>query len=80
MYELFSMRRNTIIIELPEKPDFDHPSAVLYFKVDKLPSTVISMKEAGAEFIDEPHMVGKMGDTEVCLFQGYGRQYTRGHE
>jgi methylmalonyl-CoA/ethylmalonyl-CoA epimerase len=56
-----------LLLSLPEKPEFDHPSSVLYFKVDKLPATVISMKETGAEFIDEPHVVGKMGDTEVWM-------------
>jgi len=56
-----------LLLSLPEKPEFDHPSSVLYFKVDKLADTVMSMKEAGAVFIDEPHMVGEMGKTEIWM-------------
>ena len=63
----FQCGESRLLLSLPEKPEFDHPSSVLYFKVDKLEATVMSMKEAGAEFIDTPHMVGKMGDTEIWM-------------
>ena len=56
-----------LLLSLPEKAEFDHPSSVLYFKTDKLSSTIMSMTEAGAEFIDEPHMVGKMGNIEIWM-------------
>lgn len=55
------------MLTLPETPEFDHPNSVLYFKVDDLAESVITMKEASAEFIDEPHMVGKIGDVEVWM-------------
>ena len=63
----FQCGETRLLLSLPEKPEFDHPSSVLYFKVDKLERTVVSMKEAGAIFIDEPHMVGKMGNTEIWM-------------
>jgi len=62
-----SMWRNTIIIEFAGKPEFDHPRSVLYYKVESLVTTVATMKEAGAEFIDEPQMVGKMGNVEIWM-------------
>lgn len=63
----FQCGETRLLLSLPEKPDFDHPSSVLYFKVDDLAETVITMKEAGTDFIDEPHMVGKMGDVEIWM-------------
>ena len=63
----FQCGETRLLLSLPEKAEFDHPSSVLYFKTDKLSSTVMSMQEAGAEFIDEPHMVGKMGDIEIWM-------------
>jgi predicted enzyme related to lactoylglutathione lyase len=63
----FQCGETRLLLSLPEKEEFNHPSSVLYFKADKLSSTVMSMQEAGAEFIDEPHMVGKMGDIEIWM-------------
>lgn len=63
----FKCGETRLMLTLPETSEFDHPSSVLYFKVDDLAETVITMKEAGADFIDEPHMVGKMGDVEVWM-------------
>ena len=63
----FQCGETRLLLSLPEKAEFDHPSSVLYFKTDKLSSTVMSMQEAGAEFMDEPHMVGKMGDIEIWM-------------
>ncbi len=63
----FQCGETRLLLSLPEKEEFNHPSSVLYFKTDKLSTTVMSMQEAGAEFIDEPHMVGKMGDIETWM-------------
>lgn len=63
----FQCGETRLMLSLPETSEFDHPSSVLYFKVDDLAESVITMKESGADFIDEPHMVGKMGDVEVWM-------------
>lgn len=63
----FQCGETRLLLSLPEKEEFNHPSSVLYFKTDNLSTTVMSMQEAGAEFIDEPHMVGKMGDIEIWM-------------
>ena len=56
-----------LLLSLAEKEEFNHPSSVLYFQVDDLNSEVSRMKGAGATFIDEPHMVAKVGDTEKWM-------------
>ena len=54
-----------------EKPEFDHPSSILYFKVADLKSAFERMKSAGAKFEDEPHLIAKMLDHELwmCFFR-----------
>ena len=63
----FQCEDTRLLLSRPETEAFDHPSSVLYFKVDDLQSEVARMKAAGATFIDEPHMVAKMGNTETWM-------------
>lgn len=63
----FQCEDTRLLLSRPETEEFDHPSSVLYFKVDDLQSEIARMKAAGAAFIDEPHMVAKMGDTETWM-------------
>ncbi|WP_342599232.1 VOC family protein [Psychrobacillus sp. FSL H8-0483] len=63
----FQCEDTRLLLSRPETEEFDHPSSVLYFQVENLQEEVARMKEAGALFIDEPHMVAKMGDTETWM-------------
>lgn len=56
-----------LLLSRPEREEFNHSSSVLYFQVDDLNSEFSRMKDAGATFIDEPHMVAKVGDTETWM-------------
>ncbi len=59
-----------LMLDVAEKPEFDHPSSILYFKVADLRAAFERMKTAGARFEDEPHMVARMPDHELwmCFF------------
>ncbi|MFJ7827967.1 VOC family protein [Psychrobacillus sp. NPDC096623] len=63
----FQCGETRLILSRPESEEFNHPSSVLYFQVDNLTSEVSRMKNAGSTFIDEPHMVAKVGDTETWM-------------
>lgn len=63
----FQCGETRLLLSRPESQEFNHPSSVLYFQVDNLTSEVSRMKDAGATFIDEPHMVAKVGDTETWM-------------
>lgn len=63
----FQCEDTRLLLSRPETAEFDHPSSVLYFNVDDLHEEVARMKTGGAIFIDEPHMVAKMGDTETWM-------------
>lgn len=49
-----------LMLDRAEKPEFDHPSSVLYFAVPDIPAAYGRLKETGVQFEDEPHLVAKM--------------------
>jgi methylmalonyl-CoA/ethylmalonyl-CoA epimerase len=59
-----------LMLTTPEKPEFDHPSSILYFEVPDLRATFDRMKSA-AKFEDEPHLIARMPDHELwmCFFR-----------
>jgi len=63
----FQCGETRLLLSKPEREEFNHPSSVLYFQVEDLNSEVSRMKNAGAVFIDEPHMVAKVGDIETWM-------------
>jgi methylmalonyl-CoA/ethylmalonyl-CoA epimerase len=56
-----------IFLSLPEKEEFSQSSSVIYFQVEELTKVYNELKEKGVSFIDEPHIVGKMGSTEIWM-------------
>ena len=59
-----------LMLTTAEKPEFDHPSSILYFNVADLRAAYERLKSAGASFVDEPHLVARMPDHELwmCVF------------
>lgn len=55
-----------LMITVPEA-EFDHPSTILYYKVDDIRASYEAIKSRGAEFRDEPHLVAKMPDHELWM-------------
>jgi predicted enzyme related to lactoylglutathione lyase len=60
-----------LMLTTAEKPEFDHPSSIIYFKVRDLGGAFERMKSAGAKFDDEPHLIARMPDHELwmCFFR-----------
>lgn len=56
-----------LMLTRPEKPEFDHPSSILYFSVPDIRATHAAMKERGVKFEDEPHLIAKMPDHELWM-------------
>src|SRR6202171_3505764 len=49
-----------LMLTRPEKPEFDHPSSVLYFAVPDIQAAYGKLKESGVQLEDEPHMIARM--------------------
>jgi len=56
-----------LMLTLPEKPEFDHPSSILYFSVLDIQHAHARMKEKGVHFEDEPHLIARMPDHELWM-------------
>lgn len=56
-----------LLIDHPDKPEFDHPSSILYFAVADIHSSYAKMKEKGVKFVDEPHMIARMPDHDLWM-------------
>src|SRR5690606_26061976 len=51
-----------LMIGLPEKPEFDHPASILYYRVEDIRGAHAELKARGVPFEDEPHLVADLGD------------------
>ena len=56
-----------LMLSRPEKPEFDHPSSILYFVVPDIQAAHLRMKASGVHFEDEPHMLAKMPDHDLWM-------------
>ena len=67
----FQSGQTRLMLLKPSKPEFDHPSSILYFFVPDLASTHAQMKSRAVEFIDEPHLIAKLPDHDLwmCFFK-----------
>ena len=63
----FDCNGTRLMLGLPEKPEFDHPSSVLYFKVDDIQMGYQTLRDRGVAFVDEPHVIAKMPDHDLWM-------------
>ncbi|OCA81721.1 glyoxalase [Bacillus sp. FJAT-27225] len=63
----FDCHGTRLLLSLPEKEEFTSNSSVLYFQVESINETYEKFKNQGVEFIDEPHLIAKIGSTETWM-------------
>lgn len=56
-----------LLLSLPEKEEYTHSSSVIYFQVENIKGTYEDLVAKEVAFIDEPHVVAKMGQTETWM-------------
>ncbi|MEX3746610.1 MULTISPECIES: VOC family protein [Lysinibacillus] len=56
-----------LLLSLPEKDEFTYASSVIYFQVENISKTYEDLVRKEVTFIDEPHVVAKMGQTETWM-------------
>jgi catechol 2,3-dioxygenase-like lactoylglutathione lyase family enzyme len=56
-----------LMLDTPEKPEFDHPSSILYFAVTDIKAAHQQMLAQGARFEDEPHVITRMPDHDLWM-------------
>jgi methylmalonyl-CoA/ethylmalonyl-CoA epimerase len=60
-----------LMLSPPEKPEFDHPSSILYFAVPDIHAAYGKLKEGGVRFVDEPHIIAKMPTHDLWITSFY---------
>lgn len=56
-----------LMLDRPEKKEFDHASSILYFAVPDIHGAYAKMKESGVKFEDEPHLLARMPDHDLWM-------------
>lgn len=49
-----------LMLGTAEKPEFDHPGSILYYKVADIAATHARLRAAGVTFEAEPHLVARL--------------------
>lgn len=56
-----------LMLARAEKPEFDHPSSVLYFSVPDIAAAHRQMLAGGVRFEGEPHVIAKMPACDLWM-------------
>ena len=56
-----------LMLSPPERPEFDHPASILYFKVADIKAAHARLVERNVKIESEPHMVARMADHDLWL-------------
>lgn len=56
-----------LMLSLPEKPEYDHPGSILYYRVTDIEAAASSLEARGVVFEAKPHLVVKMPDHELWM-------------
>jgi catechol 2,3-dioxygenase-like lactoylglutathione lyase family enzyme len=56
-----------LMLDVAEKPEFDHPSSILYFRVPDIEAAHHRMLGNAVHFEDQPHVIAKMPDHDLWM-------------
>jgi predicted enzyme related to lactoylglutathione lyase len=63
----FDCKGIRLMLSLPAKPEFDHPSSVIYFNVDDIQQACETLAARGVQFEEQPVFVADMGTYDLWL-------------
>lgn len=56
-----------LMLTLPEKPEYDHPSSIVYFTVKNIQQAHAELSANGVQFEREPHLVAPMPTHDLWM-------------
>src|SRR6202007_1559390 len=56
-----------LMLDKPEKPEFDHPSSILYFQVADIQAAYQRLQSACAKFEAQPHLLARMPNHDLWM-------------
>lgn len=63
----FQAGEQWLMLSPPERPEFDHPSSVLYFDVGDIVAEHHDLKAKGVMFHDKPHVLHRQEGKELWM-------------
>ena len=56
-----------LMLSLPDKPEFDHPSSIIYFDVNNIHEASETLESRGVQFEEKPTFVANMGSYDLWM-------------
>jgi catechol 2,3-dioxygenase-like lactoylglutathione lyase family enzyme len=56
-----------LMLDVAEKPELDHPSSILYFRVPDINAAHRQLLASNVRFEDEPHLIARMPDHDLWM-------------
>ena len=56
-----------LMLDRPEKPEFDHPSSILYFAVPDIQAAHQRLMNSGAPIVEPPRVIAPMPDHDLWM-------------
>lgn len=56
-----------LMLVVPDKPEFDHPSSIVYYKVDDIQAAHQMLSARGARFDGAPHRIAEMPGYDLWM-------------
>lgn len=56
-----------LMLSLPDKPEFDHPSSIIYFDVNDIHEASETLESRGVQFEEKPTFVANMGSYDLWM-------------
>jgi len=63
----FQCGATTVLVGVPEAPEFDHPASTIYYLVPDIDAAHATLRSRAVEFITAPHLVHRAPDHELWL-------------
>jgi catechol 2,3-dioxygenase-like lactoylglutathione lyase family enzyme len=56
-----------LMLSVAETAELDHPSSIVYFRVDDIHAARAELSARGVPFDDEPHLIAEMPDHQLWM-------------
>ena len=63
----FQCGPTTVMVGVPESPEFDHPASTIYYLVPDIDAAHATLRGRAVDFISEPHLVHRAADYELWM-------------
>ena len=56
-----------LMLTHPDKPEFEHPASIIYFKVVNIQESATVLRSRGVTFESDPHVIAKMPHYDLWM-------------